>query len=153
MNEIDADTLRRFSLYMNGKRFNTIALARFFRMEVDNIEFQTLRRAAKAMISDAVSDGRMICLDKKRGLYRMSTPAKVWPDGIINKHNLVGKHFLVLKIINLYAIEDADFKRCIHCGYEPRTIQYIYLVNTPYGDTKLLMCPNCNKAITEVEDE
>lgn len=152
MSEINVDILRRFSLYLNGKRFNATEFARFLKKEIGG-EFQILRRLAKSIMVDAVSDGHMTCLDGKRGLYRMAIPPKVWPDGIIDKHGVVGKHFSTLKIIDLHVIEDADFRRCIHCGYEPKTIQFIYLINTPYGDTKVLMCPSCNKVLTELEDE
>lgn len=148
---MDANILRRFKLYINNKRFNRMEFSRFLHKEIGG-HFQENRRKAKAIIDEAVKEGHMICLDSKRGVYRMVTKAKVWPPGTINKCNVVGKHVSNLNLVHLDKVNDKTLTQCPHCGYKPKICQLQYLIHTEFGDTIVLICVNCNRVVTEVED-
>lgn len=145
----EANLARRYALKQGTVRFNTTDFAKFIRDDL-NAEYQYSRNLAKKIIRYELSIGRMIVTDEKRGVYRCSTPEIRYPSFVNNTNGLVGKKFSELRVIKLSRILNSNFYRCHMCDKLPKFLQVTYFVITAVGDTEVIMCPACNRVISEV---
>lgn len=146
---IEANLARRYAIKQGTVRFNTTDFAKFIRNDL-NAEYPYSRKLAKKIISYELGVGRFIVVDQKRGVYRCSKPEIEYPPYVRNECGLVGKRFNELKVLKRNRILQKDFFRCHMCDVLPKFLQVTYYVVTAYGDAEVVMCPGCNKVVTEI---
>jgi hypothetical protein len=144
-----SEMLKHFKLVMGTRRWNLTRMATFFSRQSGE-DYHKTRRRCKALIKQSLEAHLIEYADSKRGVYRFREASKPIPAVVRNDKGTVGIPFNSLSVLRFREPLRQDFHRCHFCGNIPKFLQVRCVVFTLQGETSVVLCPACNRVITEV---